>query len=85
MFILLLLEPPSRLFFAGGDSKVLMIVQVAPVDSHVNETLCSLNFAQRVRSVELGMAQRRLEGNDLATSKARLTQSEVSKSKSDFL
>ena len=55
------------------------------MDSHVNETLCSLNFAQRVRSVELGMAQRRLEGNDLATSKARLTQSEVSKSKSEFL
>lgn len=54
-----------------------MIVQVAPVESHVNETLCSLNFAQRVRSVELGMAQKRQEGSDLANSKARLTQNEV--------
>lgn len=36
-----------------------MVVQVAPVPYHVNETLCSLNFAKRVRTVELGQASAR--------------------------
>lgn len=43
----------------GGDSKTLMVVQVSPVDKNAGETVCSLNFAQRVRQVELGMASRR--------------------------
>ncbi|XP_071092118.1 kinesin-like protein KIFC3 [Haliotis cracherodii] len=47
----------------GGDSKTLMIVQVAPVERNVSETTCSLNFAQRVRSVELGAASKRIESN----------------------
>ncbi|KAL5022914.1 hypothetical protein ScPMuIL_002069 [Solemya velum] len=50
----------------GGDSKTLMIVQVAPVEKNVGETLCSLNFAQRVRSVELGAASKRVENGDIA-------------------
>ena len=33
-----------------------MMVQVAPSMCHVHESVCSLNFAQRVRSVELGNA-----------------------------
>ncbi|KAI8497693.1 zonula adherens maintenance [Branchiostoma belcheri] len=37
-----------------GDT--LMVVQVAPVEKNVKETLASLNFAQRVRTVELGQA-----------------------------
>ncbi|XP_021358280.1 kinesin-like protein KIFC3 isoform X2 [Mizuhopecten yessoensis] len=48
----------------GGDSKTLMIVQVAPVEKNQSETVCSLNFAQRVRTVELGQASRRLENGD---------------------
>ncbi|KPP73941.1 hypothetical protein Z043_106937 [Scleropages formosus] len=40
----------------SGDSKTLMMVQVSPLDINVNETVCSLKFAQRVRSVELGPA-----------------------------
>lgn len=53
-----------------------MIVQVAPIERHVNETLCSLNFAQRVRSVELGMASnRRVEaGGDMSALKGRLNE-----------
>ncbi|XP_046585114.1 kinesin-like protein KIFC3 isoform X1 [Haliotis rubra] len=47
----------------GGDSKTLMIVQVAPVNCNVSESTCSLNFAQRVRSVELGAASKRIESN----------------------
>ena len=43
----------------GGDSKTLMVVQVAPVEKNVAETVCSLNFAQRVRTVELGQATKR--------------------------
>jgi len=45
--------------FIGGDSKTLMVVQVAPVEKNVAETVCSLNFAQRVRTVELGQATKR--------------------------
>ncbi|KAJ8339638.1 hypothetical protein SKAU_G00342710 [Synaphobranchus kaupii] len=38
----------------SGDSKTLMMVQVSPLDTNVSESVCSLKFAQRVRSVELG-------------------------------
>ncbi|XP_076846703.1 kinesin-like protein KIFC3 isoform X2 [Brachyhypopomus gauderio] len=40
----------------SGDSKTLMVVQVSPLDSNVSESVCSLKFAQRVRTVELGQA-----------------------------
>lgn len=52
------------LSFPEGDSKTLMIVQVAPTERHVSETLCSLKFAKRVRTVELGLASRRVEATD---------------------
>ena len=48
----------------GGDSKTLMIVQVAPVEKNCGETVASLGFAARVRSVELGQATKRLENSD---------------------
>uniref|UniRef100_A0A3B4E8L3 Kinesin-like protein KIFC3 n=1 Tax=Pygocentrus nattereri TaxID=42514 RepID=A0A3B4E8L3_PYGNA len=38
----------------SGDSKTLMVVQVSPLDSNISESVCSLKFAQRVRTVELG-------------------------------
>jgi hypothetical protein len=47
----------------GGESKALMFVCVSPADSDVSETNCSLNFASRVRNVELGQAKRK-GGND---------------------
>ena len=37
-----------------------MVVQVAPVEKNVGETICSLQFAQRVRAVELGQASKRV-------------------------
>ncbi len=52
---------------AGGDSKTLMIVQIAPVEKNVGETLASLNFAQRVRTVELGAASKHVENGDAKT------------------
>ncbi|XP_061592052.1 kinesin-like protein KIFC3 isoform X2 [Cololabis saira] len=37
----------------SGDSKTLMMVQVSPLPGNTSESVCSLKFAQRVRSVEL--------------------------------
>ena len=43
-----------------------MIVQVAPVEKNVGETVASLSFAQRVRSVELGQATKKVtEGSEV--------------------
>ena len=42
----------------SGDSKTLMVVNASPVLATSEETFCSLNFASRVRSVELGQAKR---------------------------
>ena len=39
-----------------------MVVQIAPVEKNAGETVCSLNFAQRVRGVELGPAHRKVMG-----------------------
>ncbi|XP_077569378.1 kinesin-like protein KIFC3 isoform X2 [Stigmatopora nigra] len=36
-----------------GDGKTLLVVQVSPLSADAGESLCSLKFAQRVRSVEL--------------------------------
>ncbi|KUF97790.1 hypothetical protein AM588_10009795 [Phytophthora nicotianae] len=41
----------------SGNSKVLMFVNVSPVQWNAWETLCSLNFASRCRSVALGQAK----------------------------
>ncbi|KAH3772056.1 hypothetical protein DPMN_173388 [Dreissena polymorpha] len=41
-----------------------MITQVSPVRKNEAETICSLNFAQRVRNVELGAATKRVENGD---------------------
>jgi kinesin family protein C2/C3 len=42
----------------GGDSKTLMFVNMSPVSYNTDETFCSLNFAARVRNVELGKASK---------------------------
>lgn len=42
----------------GGNSKVMMFVNISPAVYNVGETLCSLNFASRCRSVELGQAKK---------------------------
>ena len=42
----------------GGNSKVLMFVNISPANYNVGETLCSLNFATRCRNIELGHAKR---------------------------
>ena len=49
----------------GGDSKTLMFVQISPNENDLSETLCSLNFASRVRGIELGPAKKQVENNEL--------------------
>ncbi|CAM6076222.1 unnamed protein product [Sphagnum tenellum] len=49
----------------GGDSKTLMFVQISPYEGDVGETLCSLNFASRVRGIELGPARKQLDTGEL--------------------
>uniref|UniRef100_A0A1D1YB82 Kinesin-like protein n=1 Tax=Anthurium amnicola TaxID=1678845 RepID=A0A1D1YB82_9ARAE len=42
----------------GGDCKTLMFVQISPCSADVGETICSLNFATRVRGIEQGPARK---------------------------
>lgn len=41
----------------SNDSKTLMFVNLSPVLINADESICSLNFASRVRNVELGKAK----------------------------
>ncbi|XP_047163257.1 kinesin-like protein KIN-14Q isoform X2 [Vigna umbellata] len=49
----------------GGDSKALMFVQISPNENDLSETICSLNFASRVRGIELGPARKHLDTVEL--------------------
>jgi kinesin family protein C2/C3 len=51
----------------GGNSKVLMFVNVSPAVYNLGETLCSLNFATRCRNVELGQAKRQIAAGSVST------------------
>ncbi|XP_024639990.1 kinesin-like protein KIN-14R isoform X2 [Medicago truncatula] len=56
----------------GGDSKTLMFVQISPSDQDVGETLSSLNFATRVRGVELDPVKKQIDTGELQKTKAML-------------
>ncbi|KAL9691694.1 hypothetical protein QQ045_012120 [Rhodiola kirilowii] len=49
----------------GGHCKTLMFVQVSPTATDLGETLCSLNFASRVRGIEAGPARKQADMNDI--------------------
>jgi kinesin family protein C2/C3 len=55
---------------AGGDSKTLMFVQISPSDQDLGETLSSLNFASRVRGIELGPVKKQIDTSELQKVKA---------------
>jgi hypothetical protein len=42
-----------------------MFVQISPSDNDVSETLSSLNFASRVRGIELGPAKKQIDTAEL--------------------
>lgn len=48
----------------GGDCKTLMFTQISPSSADVGETLCSLNFASRVRGIEYGPARKQTDPAD---------------------
>ncbi|XP_023735541.1 kinesin-like protein KIN-14R [Lactuca sativa] len=56
----------------GGDSKTLMFVQISPSEHDLSETLSSLNFATRVRGVELGPAKKQIDTSELQKIKIML-------------
>ncbi|CAN8255730.1 unnamed protein product [Cochlearia groenlandica] len=49
----------------GGNCKTLMFVQISPSSSDVGETLCSLNFASRVRGIEGGPARKQADMSEV--------------------
>ncbi|KAK9137271.1 hypothetical protein Sjap_007865 [Stephania japonica] len=49
----------------GGDCKTLMFVQISPSAADLGETLCSLNFASRVRGIEQGPARKQADHSEL--------------------
>ncbi|KAL6552106.1 Kinesin-like protein KIN-14R [Orobanche gracilis] len=70
----------------GGDSKTLMFVQISPSDQDVSETLSSLNFATRVRGVELGPVRKQIDTSELQKVKTMLDKArQESRSKDESL
>eukprot|EP01029_Cantina_marsupialis_P007516 TRINITY_DN183_c0_g1_i3.p1 TRINITY_DN183_c0_g1~~TRINITY_DN183_c0_g1_i3.p1 ORF type:complete len:376 (-),score=94.90 TRINITY_DN183_c0_g1_i3:393-1520(-) len=60
----------SKLTFAlqdslGGRARVLMFVNISPAKYNSQETLCSLKFAQRCRSVQLGQSKRNTQSAEV--------------------
>lgn len=51
--------------YAGGDCKTLMFVQTSPSVADLGETICSLNFATRVRGVGTGPARKQADCTEL--------------------
>ncbi|KAJ7943755.1 Kinesin-like protein [Quillaja saponaria] len=66
----------------GGDAKTLMFVQISPSDQDLGETVSSLNFATRVRGIELGTVKKQIDTGELQKLKAMLEKArQESKSK----
>jgi hypothetical protein len=63
---------------AGGDCKTLMFVQISPSATDLGETLCSLNFASRVRGIESGPARKQADLTELLKYKQMVYVREIS-------
>jgi len=60
----------------GGAAKTLMVVQISPVTKNIQESICSLKFAERVKKVELGTAKKSTESAEMAALKKRIRELE---------
>ncbi|KAM3283226.1 kinesin-like protein KIN-14R [Capsicum chacoense] len=70
----------------GGESKALMFVQISPSDKDLSETISSLNFATRVRGVELGPVRKQVDSGELQKLKTMLDKArQEAKSKDESL
>nr|XP_033511856.1 kinesin-like protein KIN-14R isoform X1 [Nicotiana tomentosiformis] len=70
----------------GGDSKALMFVQISPSDKDLSETISSLNFATRVRGIELGPVRKQVDTSELQKLKMMLDKArQEAKSKDESL
>ncbi|KAF8411339.1 hypothetical protein HHK36_003886 [Tetracentron sinense] len=70
----------------GGDAKTLMFVQISPSEQDMGETLSSLNFATRVRGIELGPAKKQIDTGELQKLKMMLDKAkQESRSKDESL
>lgn len=70
---------------AGGDCKTLMFVQISPSASDVGETLCSLNFASRVRGIENAPARKQTDLTDLFKFKQMVSKHQKARKKTVLL
>ena len=64
----------------AGAGKTLMFVCCSPSEGNAAETVCSLNFASRVRGVELGAARRNVvadSGNSQAVKELKAAVGEL--------
>lgn len=50
-----------------------MFVQISPSSTDVGETLCSLNFASRVRGIESGPARKQADVSEVLKLKQMVT------------
>eukprot|EP00457_Paulinella_chromatophora_P000341 gb/GEZN01000341.1/.p1 GENE.gb/GEZN01000341.1/~~gb/GEZN01000341.1/.p1 ORF type:complete len:1523 (-),score=339.43 gb/GEZN01000341.1/:28-4596(-) len=64
-----------------GNSKTLMFVNVSPAQFHALETLCSLQFAKRVRKVKLGASTASVENGSLMKYKQELDHQKLENAK----
>ena len=53
-------------------ARVLMVVNISPLEADASETICSLAFAARCRDVELGAALARPEAAELMRAKQEI-------------
>lgn len=57
----------------GGNSRTMMVVAVCPMDTAYDESVHALNFATRVRRIQLGAAQRNVTSKNLEETVKALT------------